>query len=471
MATVNQIPSEILSLIPDFWDEYDEGKDRDLVTLTHVCRAWREVFISRSSLWINLDCVDEDQARIYLERSKSLPVNLSLDTEDPLPSHHPFLKIIPHAIGRLKTLSIVATADDLEDITTHLPRSAPLLQTLSICRCCSDTQHLLPVLAPTLFDGDLSSLRALNLESIHTKLPWKNMVNLTSLNMYDTSQDGISIRELLDFFESAPRLREVDLHSAAPTSGAQNGRLVSLPCLERMGITGSGPATLLLDHLLIPVGACLTVAVDLPIKNHPPRFLDNLRNFPNFTDVDLYISEFYPSMQFSGPNGQVTMFPRSSRVDRTYLVLESLDNFDTSKVERLEIHCHDSPSSDPPYRMLLPMERLRTLTLYHCASPHIFVHALHPIVSSSGVVVCPELEKLVIKLDPDRGTLDMKGIIGVAAARALRGAKLKSVKIIGQGQPARADVWELEKYVLHVECCDDIGEEGRGKEGGLYCVL
>ena len=117
------------------------------------------------------------------------------------------------------------------------------------------------------------------------------------------------------------------------------------------------------------------------------------------------------------------------------------------------------------------MERLRTLTLYHCASPHTFVHALHPIVSSSGVVVCPELEKLVIELDPDRGTLYMKGIIGVAAARTLRGAKLKSVKIIGQGQPARADVWELEKHVLHVECCDDIGEEGQGKGGGLYWVL
>jgi hypothetical protein len=106
------------------------------------------------------------------------------------------------------------------------------------------------------------------------------------------------------------------------------------------------------------------------------------------------------------------MIPRSSRVDKTCLVLESLDHFDTSKVERLEIDCHDSPSSDPPYRALLPMERLRTLTLYHCASPHIFIHALHPTVSSSGTVVCPELEELVIVLDSDNGMLDMKSVIG-----------------------------------------------------------
>jgi hypothetical protein len=75
-----------------------------------------------------------------------------------------------------------------------------------------------------------------------------------------------------------------------------------------MEIMGSGSASLLLDHLLIPVGARLMVGVDLPsllIKDHPPRFLDNLRNLANFTTVTLSGCDSNPYMQFSGPNGTV----------------------------------------------------------------------------------------------------------------------------------------------------------------------
>ena len=347
-------------------------------------------------------------------------------------------------------MSIKGPLDDLEEISARLSRPAPLLEKLSICAHSHVEPHLRPVLTPTLFNGDLSSLRSLRLQAIRTKLPWRNMVNLTSLDMYDTSQDGVCIRELLDFFESAPRLRKVSLRSAMPTSAAQNGRLVSLPCLERMGISGGGPATLLLDHLLIPVGAYLVVEVDLPIKNHPPRFLDNLRNFPNFTDIHLRTNGYDTHMQFSGPNGQVWMIPRSPRADRTCLVLESLDQFDTSKVERLRIDCGDSPSSDLPYRALLPMEHLRTLTLHYCANLHTFVRTLHPTMSSSGVVVCPKLEGLAIACC--RTTFDMTSIVEVAAARASRGAKLKSVRIVSRAKFEQNDVLELEKHVLNVEC-------------------
>jgi hypothetical protein len=223
--------------------------------------------------------VNEDKTRVYLERSKSLPLDLSLRPYNHQNSHHPFFKIVPQAIGRLRSLSIniKGPLDALEEVSTRLSRPAPLLEKLSICAHNHVEPHLHPVLTPALFNGDLSSLRSLRLQAIRTKLPWRNMVNLTSLDMYDTSQDGVSIRELLDFFESAPRLRKVNLRkvslrSAMPTSGAQNGRLVSLPCLERMVIAGCGPATLLLDHLLIPVGVYLVVEVDLPIKNHPPGF-------------------------------------------------------------------------------------------------------------------------------------------------------------------------------------------------------
>ena len=96
------------------------------------------------------------------------------------------------------------------------------------------------------------------------------------------------------------------------------------------------------------------------------------------------------------------------------------------------------------------MKHLRTLTLYGFPSPRIFVHALHPNMSSSGVVICPKLEELTMIL-VNGMTLDMKNVIGVAAARALRGSKLNFVRIRRQEEPEQVDVFELEKYILHVE--------------------
>ena len=451
MAPVNRIPPGILALVPDFWDKHYYSIDRDVITLTHVCRAWREVFISRSSLWTNLNCQDKNKTRIYLERSKSLPVNLSLGPGVCLSPHHPFLKIIPHVIGRLGSLTIEGTPKNLQYITDRLSHPAPLLEKLSIHGDYDYGPSRNPVLPLTLFNGDLSSLRELKLESVRTELRWRNMVNLTSIVLIHVSWGEDSVKQLLDFLENIPRLRTVGL-LAIPTRDDQDGRLVSLACLERMEITGGGSASPLLDHLLIPVGANLRIEVVLPSppdKAHPPRFLENLRNFPNFTDIRLSIAGYSMLMHFSGPNGQVEMIPRSPRFDGTGSVLESLNQFDTSEVERLTINWSDFPSGDLSYRGLLPMKRLRTLTL-HCGGPHTSVHALHPTMSSSGVVACPELEELVIA--PDRRAFDMESVIEVAAARASRGLKLKSVRIAAQNQPARTDVLELEKHVLNVEC-------------------
>ena len=83
------------------------------------------------------------------------------------------------------------------------------------------------------------------------------MVNLTSFTLGYMLPGEVSAKNLLDFFESAPRLRTINLLSATPTSSARNGRLVSLAYLERMVIIRGGSSSFLLSHLLIPVGAKL----------------------------------------------------------------------------------------------------------------------------------------------------------------------------------------------------------------------
>jgi len=143
------------------------------------------------------------------------------------------------------------------------------------------------------------------------------------------------------------------------------------------------------------------------------------------------------------------MIPTVLWTDVICFLLESLVQFDTSKTERLKIDPGDSPSSDPIDQALLCMQDLRTLTLSRCITPHTFIHALHPRMSPSGVMVCPKLEELVIEYQE---TLNIEKVAGIAAAREARGARLKLVRIIGQVRSAKVDMLELEKYVSHVEC-------------------
>lgn len=74
-APINRIPPEALSLIPDHWGHQAE---KDIIGLTHVCHGWREIFTSRSSLWTHLDCKDTEKIRVYIDRSRSHSLEISL---------------------------------------------------------------------------------------------------------------------------------------------------------------------------------------------------------------------------------------------------------------------------------------------------------------------------------------------------------------------------------------------------------
>ena len=107
-----------------------------------------------------------------------------------------------------------------------------------------------------------------------------------------------------------------------------------------MYINGSSLSSVLLNHLLIPVRAELKTWVVLfssLIGEHLPKSLNNLKNFSNFTTVQLCLGKYYPQVEFSGLNGQVITIPRTSQDDQTGLVLGSLIGLDNSKTKQLEI--------------------------------------------------------------------------------------------------------------------------------------
>ena len=150
------------------------------------------------------------------------------------------------------------------------------------------------------------------------------------------------------------------------------------------------------------------------------------------------------------------MTAAASQINPTCPVLESLAQFDTSKVRRLEINYGDPPSSVLPCRALLPMKDLHALVFFQCVKPHTFIDALHPDLGLSEAVVCPKLKELGLVLYDDEEIIDIKCVIRMAAARASMGAKLRAVAIVCQDTFMPSDLLELEKHVLHVECGPDV---------------
>ena len=225
-------------------------------------------------------------------------------------------------------------------------------------------------------------------------------------------------------------------------------------CLKRMYIEDGDPPSVLLNHLLISVGtkleirACLLTSL---IGEHLPRSLDNLKNFSDFTTIRLSYYDSYPRMKFIGPNGQVNMTLETSRDDPTGLTLGSLAELDTSKTEWLRIDGGYLRSWDPLYRALLPMKDLRTLTLSTCRPPDTFICSLQPATGSSEVAICPKLEELVLVLNVYETMSHITSVTKMAAARASKGEKLRTVRIVGGRDAADFDVSELRKHVWNVE--------------------
>jgi len=421
-----------------------------VIALTHVCRTWREMFTSRSSLWTEFHCVDSDKTRVYSERSKSSPITLWLDRDDGLLPQDPFLQIAPDSISRLKSLFVSTTPDHLQAITNYFSRPAPLLENLEIFGS-SDDPFLNPVLTTTLFDGDLSSLRGLCLYSLHTTLPWRNMVNLTSFELGYVMYPRVTVGQLLDFFESAPSLVDVDLTFSTPALGAQSGRLVPLAHLRKLSFNGFQPSSLLLEHLLIPAGVKMTIDLDLDgprIEDYLPRSLDNLRNLSNFKRIRVHFGFHFTSMEFIGPNGLVEIDSMSPGADTPRSVARSLATLDTSKTKRLEI-LRSEPLSEDLHQVLVSMKNLRTVTLSLCKDLRSFILALAPVPNSTTQIACPRLEELVFRTEE---RFDVETMVEVAAARASGGSPLKSIRIINWGElVSREEVTELLKHISHVE--------------------
>jgi len=456
LAPINRIPQEVLSLIPGHSDT-----DEDLIALTHVCRGWRELFISRSSLWIFLDCTDVDKTRVYLERSRTSPLEIYLkEEEDTTYLNDAFLLTVPH-LGRLGSLTLSGSSNDLVQLVKHLASPAPLLEKLKL----TFTRTRTLTIQGAIFGGNLSSLRELRLSGVIADKAWENMSNLRTFDLRQIQTNKISVTQLLNVFERAPLLRKIHLRDAFPTSSdASPGRVVPLPNLKFLTIAAQPVHTVLLNHLLIPAGASVQQCFNFsdeksPIPAYLPKTINNLNHLSHITSVNLAFDSGM-LLRLDGPSGGLYLHGHwvgeaaaPHAVDRR--VLRSLTLFRMSKVESLAIVQYRASLStkvekSPVYLTLLLLNNLRTLILTNCSDLP-FISALTPGQNPSRTVVCPNLEELVLYVN-SKDRFCINGLLKMAEDRASRSAKLSTITIVVPQEivPAK-EVLKLRNHVSHVE--------------------
>ena len=473
---INQISPEVLSLIPDYFDQNDV--DQDLIALTHVCHYWRDVFTFRSSLWTHLDFTNVNKTRAYIERSKFSPLKIRIKSgEGPSFSNDAFSLVLPH-LHKLKSLDVSAGA--IPDVFEHFRYHAPLLKELTIHITGSSN----PVLDNELFIGDLSSLRKLSLGGVKTDLRWKNVANLQVFTLKSRNPRH-NIAQLLDFFESAPLLHTIELQDVIPrSSNASPERILPLLHLNTLRITADPPHSILLNHLSIPTGALLIQEfihrdTASPLLDYLPVTSANLKNLSHTTTINLRLDPARKFLKLTGPSGGLYMFARSenrevfsSNMDRR--ILHSLGSLPLWMTQRLTFsnyhHPHPTKAEiSQVFQTLSWMNDLQTLVLVECSNLP-FILALDP-VENPGELSCPHLEEFVLYIK-SRDQFHTEQLICMGKNRASRGTKLPSITVVDLGELApKKGVLKLREHVARVEyriddvspAWDDVSGECRQK--------
>ena len=465
-APINRIPPEVFSLIPNYWK--DQGMERDLIALTHVCRDWREIFTSRSSLWTYLDCTNTDKTRVYVERSRSFPLKIFLRTSKCISySNDALLAAVPHT-NRLGSLTICVFSDTLSDLLNLFPFPAPLLTELKVVlNSRGPGPGPGPVIPNTLFPGHLSPLRKLSLSSVVTRLPWRNLSHLTVFEFRHVpgAIDPLFVAGLLDFFESTPLLNRISLHDSVPTSfNVPTGRLVPLLHLEELIICGLPAHSNFIKHLIIPTASFVDLDFNFSTDSTPvPACLaNNFNNLHDITTIYLFLdrSSSYRRMRLIGPNGELRMSgswadeARSSSVAGRQFFW-SLREFDLSKTRRLGVSKFPSSpgkeiENSPIFQTLLLMKHLRTLTLIEVRDPS-FIFSLNPGKNKSHTVLCPELEELILYVTQEDWSY-LRELMEMASERAKNHVKLSSITFVSLDEICpKEEVFRLRRCVSHVE--------------------
>jgi hypothetical protein len=277
------LPLEVLGVIPSFL-----VRDRDRIIATHICRHWRNAFLSTPSLWSNISTFEHpEKTKAYLERSGDTSLDISvaahkLQTRDAIAS----FRILCPPSNRWRTATFLKGHPG-EDIFTIINNPCPRLTELYLEIPRGTTSHGIedlsgfPLLKSLTLIGDMRHLR------------FSQPFNLRKL--------GVS-RDVREF--PLPFLLEL---------------LAKIPLLEELEVITTGAA-----HTIVEADAITPVVlkhlqhiVFRGARSEFPRTLTALITYPNHTKITLTHRLPYAAPNSPQLNTHRHMFPLGMQLPTT----------------------------------------------------------------------------------------------------------------------------------------------------------
>jgi len=399
---VNRLPPELLAAIMTFVTDQST-----IFRLATVCRYWHDVLTGTATLWTSIDCRSTSRTLILLQRSKSSPIDLTVDRASYVPGAIAFAS---SNTRRIRSIDVILSIRELETFHYLLHGPAPILDTMRL-QGRGDLENFPTLFFPhysSFFQGQFPALRNLHLEGYPLDLARSVPMMTNGLTRLVLDNQGChQLQDLLGYLEHCQKLEHLkidlrDLQGIAPPS-----RIVSLPNLRELQLFRSPFATL--RHLSFPPSTNLTIrsSVGSYTRGYPLVDVwaqDVLRHlFESRTIKGIKIMFFGLNcvVGLSGPHLTLVVHARANNSRPRSFHSECLDSFQVLPIKATESFVFIQP---PQYPFIGTLQ-LQSCTGFLTQIPTLvditldisvvqfFTHALEPV---GGEVLCPRLRELSV---------------------------------------------------------------------------
>ncbi|KAI0774633.1 hypothetical protein BD413DRAFT_301484 [Trametes elegans] len=264
VAPMNRLPPELLTMIFRHVRLVAPKSNRDMFSISHVCRYWRDVALCSPALWTRLVLKSTRGIGAFVKRSKNLPLQFEVST-----THVPITVIRSqiHAVAhRIRSLEInLPRYDGLTEIYSTLRRiQLPMLEELALLQKPLTEYEVLQQLNPdaNLYEpgcGNMPALRSLKLYNLPVPFLPETPTAITHISIEYLVP---TVPALMKLLERCPLLEHLSLVGYGPEDGP-TFETISLPNLRHFKLTTREEPALqyILSKLILPPHTTISYAL------------------------------------------------------------------------------------------------------------------------------------------------------------------------------------------------------------------